>query len=166
MRTVATWAAAAAVAAIGWAGTAMAGAIYETEVLASPGGSESVGRIHSTGRPFDILSGEAKITDLGGIKVELAGLLHPNGTPTALEVFATLVCGGSPAAHSEPVPIDDMGDAKIEESGFVDTSVVDECRRPIILVRRNGCFVDGGCNNNAPGNTRWLAISGYVPPLD
>ena len=145
-----------------FAGNQKSPAIFETGVVASTGGSVAVAGVPSTGAPFTVdPGGEAKIDELGNLKVEFSGLARgSDGLATAEEVFVSLVCNGAIVNSSAPVTLDLYEETKIEEVGFV----ASDCLQPVLLIRRNGCTVAAGCGSDEPDNTRWLAISGFMMP--
>jgi hypothetical protein len=148
------------------AGNPNAGHEFKTGIMSSAGGSVPVGGIKSTGADFDIdPGGEVKIGSDGDLKAELSGLVRASdGADTFEELFASLVCAGAVVASTDPSPLEDDGTVEFKVDGFIDASIVEECRGPIVIFRRNGCTVDSGCGSDDPQNTRWLAISGFLTP--
>src|SRR5215471_15168777 len=77
-----------------------------------------IGGVQNFGAPFSLRDGEASLTSSGDLRLEVKGLLLPDGTTGPVtQISASLVCGGSGGMVVATTPEVDLsadGDAKIE----------------------------------------------------
>jgi hypothetical protein len=103
----------------------------------------SVGNVGSCGKIWKLKSGKASLSGDGKLKVEVKGLVlndetvgQYNGTPDGVDaVAAAVIChgpgGAAVAAQTDPVPLSQKGDAKVEAS----VSLPNGCVGPVIVLR-------------------------------
>ena len=71
--------------------------------------------------PWVIARGEARVRRNGRVKVRVEGLVIPtppsNGTNPLSNIAASVYCGGTLVATTDPVPFSPAGDARIDATG-------------------------------------------------
>lgn len=89
--------------------------------------------VPSGGAPWTVGRGSAALDDDGRLRVKVRDLILPKlGTPGPVtSVSASLVCGGTLVATTDPVALSADGDAEIESR----IGAPDICFGPIVLVR-------------------------------
>ncbi len=172
------------------AGSASAGALFESEVVGNQVATQTIAGI-SGGAPWDVATGEARIDSNGDLKVEVAGLVLATPIIPADPVFpvlgvcASLVCqktvAGDPTneqvATTGNFPLSPVtGNAKIGSTTDANITLPAICVAPIVLVRASavdsGFFAEecmGGAGTCTPTgvavpigcNGPWIAASGF-----
>jgi hypothetical protein len=130
----------------------------DAKLAACPSNKTMIGDVGSCGKIWKLKSGEARLSKDGKLKVEVKGLVlndttvgKYNGTPDGVDaVAAAVIChgpgGAAVAAQTEPVPLSEKGDAKVEAT----VSLPGGCIGPIVILRERYEGKIGG----------WLAATG------
>jgi len=88
------------------------------------------------GLPWVIARGEARVRRNGRVKVRVEGLVIPtppqNGTNPVSNIAASVYCGGTLVATTDPVPFSPAGDARIDAT--LKAAVPSPCLAPAVLL--------------------------------
>ena len=95
--------------------------------------------VNPGGVPWVLKRGDVRIKRDGTFRLRLQGLVIPNppgdNTPgPVMRVSASLFCGGTAAATTDPVPISRSGDASINTTVIIPST----CLAPVVFVHPNG----------------------------
>ena len=86
--------------------------------------------------PWVIARGEARVRRNGRVKVRVEGLVIPtppsNGTNPLSNIAASVYCGGTLVATTDPVPFSPAGDARIDAT--LKAAVPSPCLAPAVLL--------------------------------
>jgi len=92
--------------------------------------------VNPGGAPWVIARGEARVRRNGRVKVRVEGLVIPtppsNGTNPLSNIAASVYCGGTLVATTDPVPFSPAGDARIDAT--LKAAVPSPCLAPAVLL--------------------------------
>jgi len=130
------------------------GGSFRSGVIASRFGL-FIGGIQSFDAPFALRNGKASLTPSGDLRLEIKGLLLPDGTTGPVtQISASVVCGGSGGmvvATTPEVDLSAEGDAKLEAKITPPAT----CFGTIILVRL------AGLNGKPSPIPFFIAVTGF-----
>jgi hypothetical protein len=126
--------------------------LFESTIAPTAGSTDpTLHGVVAAGAPWVIKRGEVRISNDGGLRVEVKGLvLTSSGTNPIPALSAALFCGNDTvaAATTGPVPFSTAGNAEIRTN----VALPARCLAPVVLLEIQP----------AAGVIRWVAASGFM----